>query len=218
MRCYECGYQNETDVKVCIKCGTKLEEGSAPAPTPPKPAQTSDAAIGGAKTMRGQVASSPSWDAPSQQKPAATEPTGNFSKCPSCQFYPLQAAPSPSNPCPNCGFGAAAQSSAKTVRVGEINLDGEDEAPKAFKLIDEKRGSELSFEGDQVNVNRDAVDPDNNNISSGEHAIFSFENGQLFIEDKSSNGSTFIKVEGKMAVNNGSKIVIGNRVFTLKID
>ena len=34
MRCFECGYQNSPDAKVCVKCGTKLSSGSAD-PQPP---------------------------------------------------------------------------------------------------------------------------------------------------------------------------------------
>ncbi|MFY0672939.1 MAG: hypothetical protein JXQ87_06020 [Bacteroidia bacterium] len=222
MRCYECGYQNESDVKVCIKCGTKLEEGSVSSPPPPpKPAQ--DAPSGGAKTMRGQAASAPSWDSPKTPSTSndSTPKSSSIIKCPSCSFYPLPAVPSKSSPCPNCGFGAASGESntgSKTVRVASISLGDEDESKKSFKLIDERSGKEISFEGSTVDVNRDSVDPDNNTISSSVHASFSFENGQLNIEDKSSNGSTFIKVDGKMPVEDGSKIVIGNKVFTLKIN
>lgn len=223
MRCYECGYQNEAGVKVCIKCGTKLEEGSAAStPPPPKPTPAQDAPLGGAKTMRGQAASAPSWDAPQSTTPSGNtaNTSSNIIKCPSCSFYPLPAAPNATAPCPNCGFAGSgqAESSSKTMRVESINLGGEDDSKNSFKLIDERHGKEISFDGNTVDVNRDNIDPDNNTISSSVHASFSFENGQLHIEDKSSNGSTFIKVDGKMAVGDGSKIVIGNKVFTLKID
>lgn len=217
MRCYECGYQNNEDVKVCIKCGTKLEAQTAPPSPPPvqnTPSETPPIS-GGAKTIRGKAADAPSWD-------ASVSPTASsIIKCPSCQYYPLHEAPSTSSPCPNCGFGAtedaAPSSASKTVRVSAINLDGEPEKT-SFKLVDESNGKEWDFDGASTDVNRDAIDSNNNSISSDIHATFSFEGGQLYIEDKSSNGATFIKVEGKMPISNGNKVVLGNRVFTIKID
>ncbi|MBI1185414.1 hypothetical protein GC194_14175 [bacterium] len=222
MRCYECGYQNESDVRVCIKCGTKLDEaGSEPAAKSPAPeAATPPPASAGAKTIRGKAADSPSWDAPAQAASPSPSSHGSAAiiKCPACQYYPLPQAPDAAHPCPNCGHGASGGASAsKTVKVDQVNIQTENGGNKLI-LIEESSGREIPFSGDEINVNRDNIDPGNNAVSSQVHAVFSFQNGQLHLEDKSSNGATFIKVDGKMPVANNMRIILGNKVYKLKIN
>jgi hypothetical protein len=176
--------------------------------------------------MRGQAAQMPSWDAPSHNPPATPQPpkpahATTSIKCPNCQFYPLQAMPSTGSPCPNCGFsGAQGQpqgGASKTMKVGEIQLDPSTSDGPSFALVDESTGREMIFSGLQVSLNRENLDPGNNSISSGTHALFSFDRGQLMVEDKSSNGATFVRANGQMPVANGNKVVLGNKVFTVKI-
>lgn len=103
------------------------------------------------------------------------------------------------------------------MKVGEIQLDPSNTDGPSFALVDESSGREIIFSGPQVALNRENLDPGNNSISSGTHAVFSFADGHLMVEDKSSNGATFVRASGKMPVTNGNKVVLGNKVFTVKI-
>lgn len=165
-------------------------------------------------------------------------PTGNVIKCPSCGFYPLREAVSESSPCPNCGnkgataqagtadnakpdapaaaaagFGAA-KGGSKTMRLSD--LTPEDEEEPAFVLVEERSQKSMEFEGESTTLNRENLDKDNMSLSGTEHAKIYQKDGQWFIQDRSSNGATFVQVQGEIPLENGTKILLGNKIFTFK--
>ncbi len=226
MRCNECGFMNEENATACVKCGTELTAASPRVNPPPPPRQSSTPE--GAPTMRGQVADTPSWDAPSQpQNPATPEhgatPPG-MTKCPSCGFYPLRKEPAPESPCPNCGaVGENSKSTqnhaksgpSKTMDIGDIQFGS---SPNTVKLNNEKTGKTIEFSDENNRLNREVLDAGNPSITEQLHAILKVENGRVILEDKSSNGATFIQVSTPQVLENGSRIIIGNRIFTVEIE
>lgn len=197
-------------------------------------------------TVVGGRSNMPAWDEgnaapsapvnPPSTPTASSAPTGNVAKCPSCGFYPLRSEVSASHPCPNCGnTGSAIAESAKaapayqpapshqiqnaagankTIRLGDLT-PAEEEKPE-FKLVDERSQSAKEFTGAEVSVNRDNLDAGNMSISGQEHAKFVFEDGSWYLSDHSSNGATFVQVTGKIALTEGAKILIGNRIYTFQ--
>ncbi len=233
MRCYECGYQNQSDVKVCVKCGTKLTSpGSGGSDQNNSPSSDSQ----GAATVRGKVASAPAWDGGNSEQDKKADPVdANILKCDACGYYPLRAKPASDSPCPNCGFKGneeslrkeqpapkseekkpTAPSGAKTMRIGQVNISKEAPKPKLV-LVDENKDTKQNFEGEKISLNRTNLAPENSSISSKEHAAFTYKDGKWVLEDKSSNGATFIQVKGKVAVENGSLIILGDKVFRVEI-
>lgn len=141
--------------------------------------------------------------------------------CPKCQ-YPLRIEPSASSPCPNCGFSGADEihdtvsDSKKTILLHDLDLQDEERLPAfRFKLISEPSGSEFKIESeeDEIILNRDHLAPNNTSISSNEHLRVKFLDGKIFIQDVSTNGSTYIQVKKKMPVEPGTRIVMGNRIY-----
>jgi hypothetical protein len=178
--------------------------------------------------MRGQVANTPSWDAPSQPQNPANPGHGasssGMAKCPSCGFYPLRKEPAPDSPCPNCGTvgenskspeSQAKSGPSKTMGIGDIQFGS---SPKTVKLNNEKTGETIEFSDENNRLNREVLDPGNPSISEKLHATLKVENGRVTIEDKSSNGATFIQVSTPQLLENGSRIIIGNRIFTVEIE
>ncbi len=227
-RCGECGWPNNIDsASHCEKCGAPLEasHNPPPAPSPNTPPPNTNAGDG-KKTIIGGGHNMPSWDAhtPSNPQPPAGGGTGSILKCSSCGFYPLRAELSPSTPCPNCGTtgvsqGAAPQSASsgnqnlkKTQMFGDISFD--DAKPKRFKLIENNQQERL-FEGETVQLGRENIDPQNYSIS-GNHATVEMIDGQWHLSNQSSNGFTFVQVKGKVALNDGDIVVIGNKIFQFK--
>ena len=235
MRCYECGYQNQSDVKVCVKCGTKLTSSGSGNPAQNNPAASSGEQ--GVATMRGKVASAPAWDSESSTPDKKADPVdASILKCDACGYYPLRNKPANDSPCPNCGFKGsdesvrkeepavsrpekskpAAPSGAKTMRIGQVNISKEAPKPKLI-LVDENKNAEQAYEGEKISLNRTNLAPENSSISSKEHAIFTHKGGKWTLEDKSSNGATFVQVKGKVAVESGSLIILGDKVFRVEI-
>lgn len=192
-------------------------------------------------TMVGGRSNMPAWDehssgpsTPPPTNPYQSAATVDVAKCGSCGFYPLRNPVSASNPCPNCGnTGEAAANArqeaqpasqshqmqkasgaAKTMRLGD--LSPEEESKPEFKLIEERSQTSKEFTGAEVSVNRDSLDAGNMSISGQEHAQFVFEDGKWYLNDKSSNGATFLQVQGKVELTDGTKILMGNRIYTFQ--
>ncbi len=189
-------------------------------------------------TIVGGQSNMPAWDERSPTSPANSNPTspaGNVAKCPACGFYPLRNEVSASNPCPNCGNAGDASAVAsqqasqpaaashqmqkasaanKTLLLGDLSPE-EDTKPE-FVLTEERSQTGKEFAGETVVVNRDNLDAGNMSISGQEHASFVFEDGKWYLNDKSSNGATFVQVQGKVELSEGTKILMGNRIYTFE--
>lgn len=208
MRCSECGYMNDDKLKICRKCGTKLS-GAAPA-------AASGDGKSAAQTVAGEPASAPAWDA---KNPVAGK--ADIIRCPKCDYMPLRRVPSAEAPCINCGFKgeapAAKQSrdALRTVGIGNLQAYQEKKKPKLW-LVRVDDGRAISFEGEKVELNRAAIDPENAGISSKIHARITHEAGGLMLEDCSSNGATFMQVKGKVKVEHGSIIILGDRMYKVE--
>lgn len=242
MRCFECGYQNSSDARVCIKCGTKLtSSGDAASPDPGRgdaPAATND----GKKTMVGRSSEAPSWDGGAAKRPPAgkSAPSAGVHRCEKCGYYPLRQPVSAESPCPNCEYTGAASSTGpaaeaaasdaaptpqpkakpsqgKTRRLSDFNIGDSAEAEPVIVLTDEKSGKKLAFSGADLSLSRADLDPSNETISSKEHLQVSVLEGKLIVQDKSSNGATFVRATERMQVASGSSIIIGNKIYTIEI-
>ena len=71
----------------------------------------------------------------------------------------------------------------------------------------------LSFSGESVLLNRANTDPNNQSITTSEQAELTFENGEWYILDKSSQHTTYVLASQKIQLHKGDTIVLGNRLF-----
>lgn len=69
------------------------------------------------------------------------------------------------------------------------------------------------YEEGEVILNRQNTEPNNMSITSREQAVLTCENGQWFIEDRSSWQTTFIHASRKMPLQDGDVIMMGDREF-----
>lgn len=74
----------------------------------------------------------------------------------------------------------------------------------------------ITYSGDAIVLNRSNTDANNNSITSHEQAILTCEDGEWYIENRSSLRTTFIRVNGRVKLTNGDIIVLGNREFEFK--
>ncbi len=74
----------------------------------------------------------------------------------------------------------------------------------------------VTYTGDTIVLNRSNTDPNNNTITSREQAVLTCEDGEWFIENRSDLKTTFVRVNGKVKLNNGDIIVLGNREFEFR--
>lgn len=218
MRCTNCGWENPEGAQRCEKCNSPLVGAPVYEPKAEEP-QT-------------------------KMKSTVREPLDSFElkqekghNCPECGF-PLREG---TQRCPNCGkeFGAQAAGPAASPAgapfvapapaAGFANKYGATVNPwsnpnagKVFKLQpiawDNEPGElpAMTYTGTVVGLNRENTDPTNNSITSKTQAEITNENGKWFIEDKSTQQSTFVHAGRKMELVDGDVIILGNRRFVFK--
>lgn len=71
----------------------------------------------------------------------------------------------------------------------------------------------VTYSGDAILLNRANTDANNPTITSKEQAILSCEDGEWYIENRSELRSTYIRVNGKIRLQKGDIIILGNREF-----
>jgi hypothetical protein len=167
------------------------------------------------KTMVGIQPDKPPGDHPTRSS------NGEPLSCPECQ-YPLRVAPSKSSPCPNCGFSGIANNIGdtvfdlgKTMAVSSLDVPNDPGIEEfKFKLIEETSNSEIKIQSEEPEVilNRSHLDPSNMSISGEQHILIRFKQNKIYVEDVSSNGSTFLQVKNVQLVQPGTRLVLGNKI------
>lgn len=195
MRCINCGYTNTPTALRCDRCNSALDGSmtanvAAPPVDPP--------AVDPSRTMKGQDASSPSWDAPS---------TGEWQ-----QAAPVVQAPVASD--------APVR---KPVGVGQRTIDPSRQAVAsavALRLVRMPREGEveenLNLPGASVTLDRENADPGNMTISGKGQALLEFDNGSWYITDASALRTTYVRVAQRTRLNAGDVILLGDRAFRLE--
>ena len=77
----------------------------------------------------------------------------------------------------------------------------------------EPEGESLSYEGNQVLLNRENTDPKNDTITSQVQAAISFEKETWGIEDYSEYRTTFVQAARRVELRNGDLILLGSQLY-----
>lgn len=209
MRCGNCGWPNKPNETTCVKCHAPLEVEEYS--SRPINATVREQEVFGCDNKEENV-------------------------CPKCG-YPIRGN---SHNCPNCNYEFAYNCSENHVSEkrrqtrmenpmqdkdvkGTINPYMQSAAPEPgfvlspIKRINEKKDFvDLEYEGREVILTRDNTEADNSSITSHEQALLSYNNGKWSIEDKSEQGTTFVRASRKIELNNGDVILLGNRLFEFR--
>lgn len=85
---------------------------------------------------------------------------------------------------------------------------------KPLKRMEERHDfEELEYEGKEVTLKRDNTEKNNPSITSKEQAVVTNVDGRWFIEDRSSQKTTFVQAASKIELHDGDIILLGNRLF-----
>ena len=152
--------------------------------------------------------------------------------CPSCGT-PLRNAPKnepnavATKKCPKCGSPVKANEKfcgncGAPLRMGTVNnwINPSQGVFCTLKPIAwTNEGIEyqpISYSGDTIILNRSNTDPNNNSITSKEQAALIHDGNDWFIENRSEQETTYLKVSKKTKLENGDVIILGNRLFEFK--
>lgn len=240
MRCKNCGWENPDGLSKCEKCHSRLDnianDHNPTAPVSDRMRST---------VSEGVVFADQSPVAVPKTCPKCGYPLSEgTTKCPNCDYEAIVAPTSKqtvkcaacggeivSNAkfCPSCGHPVAGNESGSrriqrapmgTVLGGPI---GAPQSPTTFCTLkpiawagEDVNYNPVTYSGNVIILNRANTDANNNSITSKEQAILTCEDGEWFIENRSDLRTTFIRVNGKIKLNSGDIIVLGNREFEFK--
>lgn len=239
MRCNECGYTNPDNARTCNKCQAPLSSGGSYNPPPPPMNPQGGNGGSGKATVKGANANMPYWDDNSRgnaQNDAVSQENSSKSykncpnpacgyvlmpeatECPNCDWQATAAAvvgkPEPKKEAPQVVIQQPAQGgnvAKSTMKLGAFNPMT---TAQKFSLTDNNSQVKTIYEGDNVEVNRANLDVANTAISSKVHARFVYENGAWYVADESSNQATFVQIKGKVALEDGTVLIVGNKILT----
>jgi len=183
MRCNNCGWENPNGNQTCEKCGAPLQGGAS--------AQNLDvhSTIRESKPFEPQepIDKTITEPAPAQPSQPRVAPTVNYGGT--------------VNP---WAMGGGGYSAVGHCKLTPIMFQGENPrfAPQ-----------EIAFKGDYNELNRENLDPDNSTITSKVQALLTHKDGKWYIQDKSSQKSTFVYAAEPTAIKTGDIILMGNRAF-----
>ena len=195
MRCKNCGWENAEGSLRCSKCnapltGSMVDRGAAAY------GQEEGSPLAG--TVREEVVSEQVTTCPRCGYP--TRP--DMAACPSCGG-PLKNEPLKNEPMKSGTVNSwlnPAQGVFCTLKpIAWVN-EGIDYQP-------------VSYSGDKIVLKRANTDANNNSISSKAQAQLTNDGKDWYIENKSEQETTFIKVSRKTKLQRGDIIVLGNRLF-----
>ena len=210
MRCMNCGWENPENLTRCEKCNAPLE--------PIKRSEISDIQGAPNEALKGTISEQIIFH-------ESKEPVEIQNNCPHCG-YPLRDG---CLVCPNCGKESnkkpeMSSHNAETGHNATVNPWANPITGKSFYLQPIAWEHEkdvpgiLHYFGDEVELNRANTDDANNTITSKVQAKISHDNGVWIIEDKSSQGTTFVQATRRIELNDGDVIMLGNRKFIFKTE
>lgn len=176
--------------------------------------------------------------APETPKTPAPHAPAQEPRCPKCGYPTRQGV----SVCPNCktvlhkpaaeapqhDSHNAASSQPATGHEPQNPAYGETVNPylqelhtaPSFSLTPIRRHNEQSapgsndYEGDEVLLTRANTDRDNTSITSRTQAVVTHDDGKWYIEDRSSQNTTFVQARHKTELHDGDTILLGDRLFT----
>lgn len=243
MRCNNCGWENNPGNMKCEKCNAPLKGSMIDNGNHASQADQSSNSPLDNRPLRGTLNEKDAFNnSPSKGNGINIDKgnskcnncgypvSPNMNTCPSCGIH-LSNTGSSTTPqgktCSNCGNiltpGAQFCSNCgRPTKMGTINSGPQAGAGSFFTLrpipwdTETVQYQPVSYSGKVVSLNRANTDSNNSSITSKVQAIISNVNGEWFIEDKSAYQSTLIHVRGKVKLQDGDIIVMGNRKFEFK--
>lgn len=231
MRCKNCGWLNEPNVIRCVKCNAPLMGSMIDKNEHSQFAQQQ------LTPLKATVREIDADYVNSKQEDISAESPQQLGQniCPKCG-YPLRSG---ANECPRCNIKISVSNkdlgtkkSMKEIPFCNADLDKGVKgtinpwaAPSEEQVCTLRRipwenehinYEPVSFSGNEIVLNRANTDENNNSITSKIQAIITHENGEWFIENKSSMQTTFLRLNRKLKLHDGDVIVLGNRMLEFK--
>lgn len=206
MRCKNCGWPNRPGESFCVKCNSPLE------------VEEQGGGIIKATVLEKDVFGEVQG---AMCPKCGNEIPANVEHCPNCNYFvgPVQNTKinQGEHIRPTRMENPAASKKELTGTVNPYMFGAEPDPTivlKPLKRINEKKDpQELEYEGKSVVLNRSNTEGDNTSITSQAQAELNLVDGHWYIEDKSEQGTTFVRASKKIELQEGDVFLLGNRLF-----
>jgi|GEM_PF-1565215 len=178
-----CRYINANHSNFCVACGTSLVDNRS--------------------ELKETQLAKPGDKLPKESTPYNTNPLGDSVSTPPPPPFPSEPPAKPIPPNPNYNATVNPWSQRKNQNFALKPLSREGEQLKA----------ELHFEGHFIELNRSNLEPSNASITNKVQALIEFRDGSWYLINKSSQQTTFIRVEGAVPIKKGDVLLLGDRLF-----
>ncbi len=234
MRCKNCGWDNPGNATKCEKCFAPLEASSSS--TEPVSER-----MRGTVSEKAIFETSSSNEVPRSCPKCGYPISGASTTCPNCNNE-LQPKPTAKESiickccgatlendvkfCPNCGNPTSdiaptpkrVQRSSMGTVLGGIAMGPANGLqfctlkPIAWQG-ENVNYNPITYSGETIVLNRANTDANNHSITSQEQAILTYEDGEWYIENRSSLRTTYLRINGRVKLTKGDVLVLGNREF-----
>lgn len=229
MRCKNCGWLNEDGATRCVKCNAPLQGSMIDSNRQSSVQSDNDGPLNA--TLREPSSSAGGYPRADSDGANSCSQCGypisvGMSECPICHAPTSNANPSKGNLDNRNGMN---QNRGGNPNRGGFRPNGGTINPWATPSEDSfctlrripwqnehVNYDPVSYSGESIVLNRANTDANNNSITSREQAIITYENGEWYIENKSSLQTTLVRVDRKLKLEDGDVIVLGNRMFEFR--
>lgn len=231
MRCKNCGWENPGGNTKCEKCNAPLKgsmvENNGPRESHSPVAEELKKTIPESKV---HLSGSDNEEKESLSTcPKCDYPVSNgMNVCPHCgTALRKREAQIQKSTCPKCGTEVTKSirfcpACGMQLKMGTVNAWERPQQgyfctlkPVAWK-DEEVLYNPISYSGEIISLNRANTDPNNNTITSKEQAQLIHEGDSWYIENRSEQQTTFIRVGKRTKLESGDVIILGNRLFEFK--
>ena len=240
MRCKNCGWENPVGKSKCEKCNAPLS-GSMIDHESVRSSNGRESVRDHHDSLRSTVRESSVFDSLNESHRGSKvcencgyEIAEGMKVCPACGIPISNAQNDQQQPskdktklCPKCGEKIVPNARfcpqcGHTLRMGTVNAWDNPQQGEFCTLRpiawskEEVTYNPITYSGEVIVLNRDNTDPNNQTITSKQQAILTHEDGAWYIEDKSEEKTTLIRVAKKIKFESGDVIALGNRLFEFK--
>lgn len=240
MRCKNCGWENADGQTTCEKCHSSLGDAVSANKNTTPVSERMKSTVAERVVFDENLTGSGPKTCPKCGYPISD----NSTSCPNCD-YELVVAPTAKQTISCAACGAKIDSNAKFCSSCGCPINPNSESPRKIQRSamgtvmggpvsglafakqfctlkpiawsgEDVNYNPITYSGDTIILNRANTDANNNSITSREQAVLTYEDGEWYIENRSELRTTFIRVNGRVKLNSGDIIVLGNREFEFK--
>lgn len=211
IRCGKCGYSNQDNLKVCVKCRTKLEIEEV--------VLGENYGLPSKKTIVIPNQEEKPWDQPNAVQVYRNVKEIDKPVQEQSNFKEVDKPVPGQKGFREIGNPVKEQMNLRNGGVHTVRrvLPGKRSCYLVALSLDEERElREIQIAGETISLDRAKLDPENTSISRSGHAKLFLKDGSWYLENTTALKTTFVQVNEPVKISDGDVILLGDSLFRFK--